>query len=220
MSKPAVTSSNAQKVSADHLVEANLVFAHATACIDSGCDIGIGTQIWHYSHVMHGARLGKRCVLGQNVFVGRDVKIGDGVKVQNNVSVYEGVELEDDVFVGPSAVFTNDLRPRAAFPKGRSRYVRTRVCRGATIGANATIVAGVTIGESAMIGAGSVIITDVPPFTLVAGVPARTLSHVCACGAALDRERDCGSLEFPCTTCERVYHSLPGSDLRLLESPG
>lgn len=146
-------------------------FIHPTAVIDEPCDIGEGTRIWHFCHVMKGARIGKHCTLGQNVFIANDVVIGSHVKIQNNVSVYTGVELEDDVFCGPSCVFTNVSNPRSQIV--RRPYEHTLVRRGATIGANATIVCGVTIGRHAFIGAGAVVCRDVPDYALMLGVPAR-----------------------------------------------
>src|SRR5436309_8445270 len=145
--------------------------AHATATIDPGCSIGDGTLIWHYSHVMPGATIGRGCSLGQNVFVARDVAIGDNAKIQNNVSIYEGVTLEDDVFCGPSMVFTNVVNPRSHVSR-KHEYRKTLVGRGATIGANATIICGHTIGRYAFIGAGAVVTTDVPDYALMLGVPA------------------------------------------------
>ena len=147
-------------------------FVHPTAVIDEPCQIGEGTRIWHFCHVMPGARIGARCILGQNVFVANDVVIGNNVKIQNNVSVYAGVRLEDDVFCGPSCVFTNVNNPRSEIPR-RHLYEQTIVRRGATIGANATIVCGVTIGRYAFIGAGAVVTRDVPDYALMIGVPAR-----------------------------------------------
>jgi UDP-2-acetamido-3-amino-2,3-dideoxy-glucuronate N-acetyltransferase len=145
---------------------------HPSAIVDEGARLGAGTHVWHFAHVCAGARIGSGCSLGQNVFVGNDVRIGDRVKVQNNVSVYDAVTLEDDVFCGPSMVFTNVYNPRAAVVR-KDEYRRTLVRRGATIGANATIVCGVTIGEYAFIAAGAVVKRDVPAFALMAGVPAR-----------------------------------------------
>jgi UDP-2-acetamido-3-amino-2,3-dideoxy-glucuronate N-acetyltransferase len=145
--------------------------AHASAVIDAPCEIGPGTRIWHFSHVMAGARIGARCILGQNVFVASDVVVGNNVKIQNNVSLYTGVELEDDVFCGPSSVFTNVVNPRSQVVR-RNEYQRTLVRRGATIGANATIVCGATIGRYAFIGAGAVVRGDVPDYALMLGVPA------------------------------------------------
>ncbi|NDJ75749.1 MAG: N-acetyltransferase [Chloroflexi bacterium] len=147
-------------------------FAHPSAYIDEPCEIGQGTRIWHFCHVMSGAVIGQNCVLGQNVFVANDVVIGDNVKIQNNVSVYTGVRLEDDVFCGPSCVFTNVVNPRSQIVR-RDSYQPTRVRRGATIGANATIVCGATLGRYAFIGAGAVVRGDVPDYALMLGVPAR-----------------------------------------------
>ena len=153
-------------------------FVHESSYIDDNVEIGEGTKIWHFCHVQSGARIGSHCSLGQNVNVSNKVKIGDGVKIQNNVSVYEGVELEDYVFCGPSCVFTNDLTPRAKYPKGREGYKKTLVKEGASIGANATIVCGHTIGKGAMIAAGAVVTTDVPDYALMVGVPARQVGSV------------------------------------------
>lgn len=166
-------------------VSAPRFFAHPTATLDEGCEIGDGTRIWHYTHVTAGARIGRGCTLGQNVFVARGVVIGDNVKIQNNVSVYEGVILEDDVFCGPSMVFTNVLNPRSHISR-RHEYRRTLVRRGATIGANATVICGVTIGQYAFVGAGAVVTRDVPDFALVYGAPAVIRGWVCRCGVRLE----------------------------------
>ncbi len=147
-------------------------YVHPSAYVDEPCEIGAGTKIWHFCHVTAGARIGERCILGQNVFVAAGVVIGNNVKIQNNVSVYTGVELEDDVFCGPSCVFTNVINPRSQILR-HSQYQRTLVRRGATIGANATIVCGATIGRYAFIGAGAVVRGDVPDYALMLGVPAR-----------------------------------------------
>ncbi len=161
-------------------------FAHETAVIDEGAEIGAGTRVWHWSHVSAGSRIGARCSLGQNVFVAPRVTVGDGVKIQNNVSLYEGVVLEDYVFCGPSMVFTNVRTPRSAFPRNTSAdYATTRVRYGASIGANATIVCGTTVGAWAFVAAGAVVTRDVPDFALMAGVPARRIGWACACGARL-----------------------------------
>lgn len=147
-------------------------FVHPSAYVDEPCEIGAGTKIWHFCHVMKSATIGRGCNLGQNVFVANDVVIGNNVKIQNNVSVYTGVELEDDVFCGPSCVFTNVMNPRSQIVR-HSQYMRTLVRRGATIGANATIVCGATIGRYAFIAAGAVVRGDVPDYALMIGVPAR-----------------------------------------------
>jgi len=177
-------------------------FAHPTATIDAGCDIGEGTKIWHYSHVMPGARIGRGCSLGQNVFVARDVSIGDNVKIQNNVSLYEGVVLEDDVFCGPSMVFTNVLNPRSHVSR-KNEYRATLVQRGATIGANATVVCGHIIGRYAFVAAGAVVTHDVPAYALVLGSPARVAGWMCACGVRLVKTGG----ELNCPACERRYRS-------------
>jgi UDP-2-acetamido-3-amino-2,3-dideoxy-glucuronate N-acetyltransferase len=163
--------------------------------IDDGASIGVETRIWHFCHVMAGARVGARCVLGQNVFVASGAVVGDGCRVQNNVSIYDGVVLADEVFVGPSAVFTNVRTPRTAVSR-KDAFVPTRVGRGATIGANATIVCGVEIGEYALIGAGAVVTRDVPAHALVVGVPGRRAGWACACGEVLPRRG------ATCTACD------------------
>ena len=157
------------------------IYIHPTAVIDHGSTIGEGCKIWHFCHICAGANIGKNCVLGQNVHIGPNVNIGDGCRIQNNVSIFDGVTLEDSVFVGPSAVFTNVLNPRAEVNQ-HSRFLPTLVRRGATIGANATILCGSTIGSYAMVGAGSVVTHDVPDFALVYGNPARIHGKVCFCG--------------------------------------
>ena len=158
--------------------------AHETAVIDEGCSIGEGTRIWHFSHLMTGCSVGKNCTIGQNVVISPGVVIGDGVKVQNNVSIYAGVTCEDDVFLGPSCVFTNVINPRSALSR-KHQFMPTKVCKGASIGANATIVCGHVIGEYAMIGAGAVVTKDVPPYALVAGNPARRIGWVSEYGHRL-----------------------------------
>jgi len=160
-------------------------FVHESSYVDDGAEIGAGTKIWHFCHVMTGARIGRSCVLGQNVNVAGGTVIGDGVKVQNNVSIYSGVVIEDDVFLGPSCVLTNVTNPRSEIDR-RSIYETTVIKRGATIGANATIVCGVTIGRFAFVGAGAVITVDVPDFALMVGVPARQIGWMSAYGERLD----------------------------------
>jgi UDP-2-acetamido-3-amino-2,3-dideoxy-glucuronate N-acetyltransferase len=160
------------------------VFVQVTSYVDDGAVVGAGSKIWFYSHVQKGARLGERCILGQNVNIDRDVVIGNGVKIQNNVSVYNKVTIEDDAFLGPSCVFTNVLNPRS-FIERKAEFRPTRVGRGATIGANATVVCGHDLGDYCMIGAGSVVTRDVPAYALMVGVPARRLGWVCRCGVRL-----------------------------------
>ncbi len=160
-------------------------FAHETAVIDEGCEIGDGTKIWHFSHIMPNCKIGERCNLGQNVVISPDVILGTNVKVQNNVSIYTGVECEDDVFLGPSMVFTNIINPRSAIVR-REQYIKTVVEKGATIGANATIVCGNRIGKFALIGAGSVVTKDVSPYALLVGNPARQVGWVSEYGHSLE----------------------------------
>lgn len=165
-------------------------FSHHTAIVDEGAQIGAGTKIWHFSHVMTGAHIGERCVLGQNVYVGARAEVGNGVKIQNNVSLYDAVILEDDVFCGPSCVFTNVVNPRA-FVERKTEYLETRVKRGASIGANATIVCGVTLGEYCLIGAGAVVTKDVLPFAVMTGVPARRTGWISRVGVVLGTDLRC-----------------------------
>ncbi len=164
-------------------------FAHETAVIDEGCQIGAGTRIWHFSHIMPGAVIGRNCNLGQNVVVSPDVILGDNVKVQNNVSIYTGVICEDDVFLGPSMVFTNVINPRSAVVR-RGQYARTTVKRGASIGANATIICGHDIGAFAFIGAGAVVTRDVKPYALIVGNPGRQTGWMSEYGHRLDFDAD------------------------------
>ena len=147
-------------------------YVHESSYIDEDVQIGEGTKIWHFCHIQKGARIGKNCIIGQNVYIGSNVIIGDNVKIQNNVSVYEGVIIEDDVFLGPSCVFTNDLTPRAKYPKGHENFIKTVIRKGASIGANSTIICGNTIGENAMVGAGAVVTHDVKANIIVVGNPA------------------------------------------------
>ena len=184
-------------------------FVHETAVVDSGAVIGSGTKIWHFSHVSKGATVGRNCILGQNVFVAADVAIGNNVKIQNNVSVYEGVEIEDDVFCGPSCVFTNVIRPRSAFPRSDREFDKTLIRRGVTIGANATIVCGITIGEHAFIGAGSVVTKNVPAYALYVGNPANHGGWVCRCGEKLEMSDD--AEQTACPSCAGKYIKTGGN---------
>ena len=163
-------------------------FAHETAVIDQGCTIGEGTKIWHFSHIMTGCLIGKSCNIGQNVVVSPDVVLGNNVKVQNNVSIYTGVICEDDVFLGPSMVFTNVINPRSAVNR-KSEYAKTHVKRGVSIGANATIVCGITLGEYCFIGAGAVVIRDVKPYALVVGNPAKHIGWMSEFGHRLNFDK-------------------------------
>ncbi len=173
-------------------------YVHESTYVDDDVEIGAGTKIWYFCHIQKGARIGKNCSLGQNVNISNNVKIGNGVKIQNNVAVYEGVEIEDDVFCGPSCVFTNDLTPRAKYPKGHANYKRTLIKRGASIGANATIVCGHTVGEWALVGSGAVVSSNVLAHALMLGVPARRKGWVCECGEILRNS-------LHCTMCNREY---------------
>lgn len=191
-------------------------FVHPSSVIDEGAVIGEGTRIWHFCHVMGGARIGRDCVVGQNVFIGADVVVGDRVRIQNNVSLYTGVTLEDDVFVGPSAVFTNVRTPRSAVSR-RHAFESTRIGRGATIGANATIVCGVTIGEYAFIGAGAVVTRAVPPYGLAYGNPARLRGWMCRCGARLTLVR---GESLRCRACGARYRRGANSSVSSLVVEG
>jgi UDP-2-acetamido-3-amino-2,3-dideoxy-glucuronate N-acetyltransferase len=174
-------------------------FIHESAYVDDGAQIGAGTKVWHFCHVMPGAVIGERCSLGQNVVVMNGTHIGDNCKIQSNVSIYEGVELENDVFCGPSMVFTNVLNPRSHVSR-KHEYRRTLVKRGTSIGANATIVCGVTLGEYSFVAAGAVITKDVLPYALMAGVPARRMGWMCQCGERLP-ESGVGR----CAACGTIY---------------
>jgi UDP-2-acetamido-3-amino-2,3-dideoxy-glucuronate N-acetyltransferase len=185
---------------------------HESAYVDDGATIGAGTRVWHFCHVLGGAVIGERCSLGQNVVVMNGTRIGTNVKIQNNVSVYEGVELSDDVFCGPSMVFTNVINPRSHVSR-KNEYRRTLVGRGASIGANATIVCGVTLGDYAFIGAGAVIAKDVPAFALMVGVPARRIGWMCQCG---ERLPDSGAGR--CAVCGSTYEKN-GAVIRQLSGP-
>ena len=183
------------------------VTIHESACVDEGCEIGEGTKIWHFSHIITGTRIGRNCSLGQNVMVGPDVHIGDFCKIQNNVSLYKGVTLERGVFCGPSCVFTNVLTPRAEVER-KDEYAPTLVRRGATIGANATIVCGHTLGEYCTIGAGAVVTRDVPAHALMIGVPARQRGWVSCSGDILGDDLVCPR------TGERYIETQDGLKLR------
>lgn len=180
-------------------------FIHPTSCADEGCAVGAGTRVWHFSHLMAGCTVGRNCTIGQNVLVASGAVLGDGVKVQNNVSVYAGVVCEDGVFLGPSCVFTNVPNPRAFLPR-RDQFRTTLVRRGASIGANATVVCGCTVGRYALVGAGAVVTRDVPDFALVTGVPARVRGYVCRCGEKLTFARD----RAVCPACGLGYQRENG----------
>jgi UDP-2-acetamido-3-amino-2,3-dideoxy-glucuronate N-acetyltransferase len=188
-------------------------FAHESSYIDEGAVIGAGTKIWHFCHVMPGAVIGERSSLGQNVVVMPGTRIGNNVKIQNNVSIYEGVVLEDDTFCGPSCVFTNVVNPRSHVSR-KAEYRRTLVRRGASIGANATIVCGVTLGEYSFIGAGAVVTGDVPAFALMVGVPARRTGWMCQCGHQLELAEG----RAGCPECGAGYVEKQGV-LRLIDPP-
>jgi UDP-2-acetamido-3-amino-2,3-dideoxy-glucuronate N-acetyltransferase len=185
-------------------------FVHESSYVDEPCEIGEGTKIWHFSHVMSNSKIGRRCNIGQNVVVSPGVRMGDNVKIQNNVSVYTGVELEDDVFCGPSMVFTNVTNPRSHVSR-KDEYRRTLVKRGASIGANATVVCGHTIGSYAFIGAGSVVTRDVPDYALVVGNPGRLAGWMCRCGVKLALSRDAQKNEAAtCAACGTSYVKRDG----------
>jgi UDP-2-acetamido-3-amino-2,3-dideoxy-glucuronate N-acetyltransferase len=181
-------------------------FVHESSYVDEGAVIGAGTRIWHFCHVLPGAVIGERCNLGQNVVVMAGTRIGNNVKIQNNVSVYEGVILEDDVFCGPSCVFTNVINPRSHVSR-KAEYRQTLVRRGATIGANATIVCGATLGEYAFIGAGAVVRGEVPAYALMVGVPARRVGWMCQCGNRLELTKGAGA----CRHCGAGYREEGGA---------
>ena len=182
------------------IIESMSYWAHESAIVDAGATIGEGTRIWHWVHICSGARIGQRCVFGQNVFVANRVVIGDNVRVQNNVSVYDDVTLEDDVFCGPSMVFTNVINPRAHVSR-KEEYRKTLVRRGATLGANSTIICGNTVGEFAFVGAGAVVTRDLPPYALVLGAPARRVGWTCRCGVRLAETLG----EVRCNSCDLPY---------------
>jgi UDP-2-acetamido-3-amino-2,3-dideoxy-glucuronate N-acetyltransferase len=176
------------------------VTIHETAIVEKGAELGDGTRVWHWAHICPGAKIGERCSFGQNVFVGNKVTIGNNVKVQNNVSIYDAVTLEDDVFCGPSMVFTNVFNPRSHIIR-KDEYRTTIVRKGATIGANATVICGNEIGRYAMIGAGSVVTKNVPAYALVMGVPAKQVGWMCECGEKLNRATG----QVTCIACGKAY---------------
>jgi UDP-2-acetamido-3-amino-2,3-dideoxy-glucuronate N-acetyltransferase len=178
------------------------IFIHESSYVDKDVRIGDGTKIWHFSHILRNCEIGHGCNIGQNVMIGPDVKIGNCCKIQNNVSIYKGVELEDEVFCGPSMVFTNVINPRA-FIERKSEFKKTLVRRGASIGANATIVCGNTIGRYAFIGAGAVVTKDIPDYALVAGVPAEQIGWICKCGDTL--ENIDSQTDLVCESCGHSY---------------
>jgi len=179
-------------------------FAHQSCYVDDGCEIGAGTKIWHFSHVMSGAKIGQRCNIGQNVVISPQVTLGDNVRIQNNVSVYTGVTLEDDVFCGPSMVFTNVINPRSHVSR-KDEYRPTLVKRGASLGANSTIVCGHTIGRYAFVGAGAVVTKDVPDYALVIGNPGRLVGWMCACGVKLIGSTS--PRDITCQVCGTQYRA-------------
>lgn len=180
-------------------------FIHDTAIVDDGASIGEDTRVWHWVHICGTAKIGAACSLGQNVYIGDNVVIGNNVKIQNNVSIYDGVELQDDVFLGPSMVFTNVVNPRAHVSR-KHAYRQTLVRRGASIGANATIVCGHTLGEFAFVAAGAVVTSDVPDYALVAGVPARRIGWMCHCGVRIEQAEG----QHRCAECGAAYDVTRG----------
>ena len=185
-------------------------FVHSTAVVDEGAEIGAGTKIWHFTHIMPGVRIGENCIISQNVFIGSGVILGDNIKVQNNVSIYDGVILEDDVFCGPSMVFTNVFNPRS-FISRKKEFRKTLVKRGATIGANVTVVCGNTIGQYAFIGAGSVVTKDVPDHALVYGNPGKVKGWVCQCAEEISFRSE----KAICTACGKRYR-MDSQGVRLI----
>ncbi len=192
-------------------------WSDSTAVVDAGAVVGKGTKIWHFCHVIAGARIGAHCTLGQNVMVGGRAVVGDHVKIQNNVSVFDGVTLEDDVFCGPSVVFTNVINPRARVSR-KGEYKSTLVRRGATIGANATILCGIEIGEGAFIGAGAIVTRDVPAYALALGNPARMAGWMCACGVKLIFARRGKAARAKCAACGRSYRRIGNDQITEAES--
>jgi len=188
-------------------------FVHESSYVDEGVEIGEKTMIWHFCHILNGTHIGRQCRIGQNVVIGPHVIIGNNVKIQNNVSVYQGVTLEDDVFCGPSMVFTNVITPRCAYPRNSDKdFAPTRVKRGASIGANATIICGHTIGEHALIGAGAVVTKDVPAYGVVYGNPARQHGWACQCGVILVFD----GVLAECAECGQTYRQLDDASIQPL----
>ena len=183
----------------------NNYFVHESSVVDEGSDIGAGSKIWHFSHVLTGSNIGENCVLGQNVMIGPDVKIGKGCKIQNNVSVYKGVTLEDNVFCGPSMVFTNVMNPRAHIER-KDEFTKTLIKEGASIGANATIIGNLTIGKYAFIAAGSVVTKDVPNYAVMLGVPAKQRGWACDCGELLIKNTESDEeITITCSRCNSRF---------------
>lgn len=193
-------------------MEEKAYFAHESSYIDEGCEIGGDTKIWHFSHIMKGCKIGKRCNIGQNVVISPDVVLGDGCKVQNNVSIYTGVICEDEVFLGPSCVFTNVVNPRS-FIERKREYQRTVIKKGASVGANSTIICGHDIGRYAFVGAGAVVTKDVPDYALVYGCPAEVRGYVCQCGEQIKFS----NLKAVCPSCGKQYE-MNESDYTIKES--
>lgn len=196
------------------MVGQSAAFVHESSYVDDDVEIGEDTCIWHFCHILSGSRVGRRCRIGQNVVIGPRVLIGNNVKIQNNVSVYAGVTLEDDVFCGPSMVFTNINTPRSAFPRNQADdNLSTLVKRGASIGANATIICGRVIGEYALVGAGSVVTKDVPPYALLYGNPARQRGWACQCGIVLRFD----GAQAKCGDCGRMYRRISETGIELAD---
>ncbi|HYT77370.1 MAG TPA: acyltransferase [Vicinamibacterales bacterium] len=200
-------------------MELSGVFVHESSYVDEPCSVGPGTKIWHFSHVMKNCRIGAGCNIGQNVVISPDVVIGNNVKIQNNVSVYTGCILEDDVFCGPSMVFTNVINPRSHVAR-KDEYKTTLVRRGASLGANCTVVCGTTIGQYAFVGAGAVITRDVPDYALVYGNPARLHGWRCACGVAVDFEKDSAVCEACGATYEKSGQQVRSTATRSASAAG
>lgn len=194
--------------------EKNPFFVHPSSIVETPASIGRGTKIWHFSHVMKGTHIGEDCVLGQNTFVASGVFIGNRVKIQNNVSLYEGVVLEDDVFIGPSVVFTNVINPRSFIPR-RNEFRQTKIARGATIGANATVLCGLSVGRYAMVGAGAVLTKSISDNSLAIGNPAEVVGWVCRCGSRLRKAGEKGAGWF-CPSCSSRYAFKEGIGLEPL----